>query len=185
VYTRAGDSGLTSLFGGGRVRKDALRIEAYGTVDELMASIGCAHALLEDSQLRTQLTEIQSELFDLASELATPDRDRLLSRGQSLPELSAREVEKLEGWIDAFDGELEPLRNFILSGGAPAAAALHLARTVCRRAERRVVELASDEAVSEVAIRYLNRLSDLLFVLARVVNARLGVAEPRWVGRER
>jgi cob(I)alamin adenosyltransferase len=185
IYTRGGDEGLTSLYGGARVRKDAARIEAYGTLDELGAVLGWARALLADPELADMLLRIQSELFDLASELATPEREKLLARGQSLPQVDAAQVTQLEHWIDALEAKLQPLRNFILSGGAPAAAALHLARTVCRRAERRTVSLGQDEAVSAAALQYLNRLSDLLFVMARSVNARQGVAEPLWVGRER
>jgi cob(I)alamin adenosyltransferase len=185
VYTRGGDSGFTSLFGGTRVRKDAPRIEAYGAVDELNSLLGWAAAVLTDPDLREQLLRVQSELFDLGSELAAPDREKYETRGQRLPQLGDGAVTQLEAWIDALDGELAPLRNFILPGGSAAAAALHVARSVCRRAERRLVALSEQEAVSPVAVRYLNRLSDLFFVMARAVNARLGVAEPTWVGRDR
>jgi cob(I)alamin adenosyltransferase len=185
VYTRGGDGGLTSLFGGSRVRKNAARIEAYGAVDELNSVLGWVCAELTDDDLRGKIIRIQSELFDLGSELAAPQREKLETRGQAFPQVGDGEVLQLEQWIDALEKELAPLRNFILPGGASAAAVLHVGRTVCRRAERRVVALAELETVAESSIRYLNRLSDLLFVMARAVNARLGIAEPTWVGRQR
>ena len=180
VYTRGGDQGETSLFGGTRVSKDDVRVESYGAVDELNSILGVARAALRDAaDLDEKLSLLQSALFDVGGELSAPDPD------QNVPRVSDAEVTELEQWIDKLDEELEPLRNFILPGGTPAAAALHHARTVCRRAERRVISLAVHEPVSDVVVRYLNRLSDLLFVLARVVNARAGVEEPQWVGRER
>lgn len=180
VYTRGGDQGETSLFGGKRVSKADARVEAYGEVDELNSLLGVARSALQDgSDLDEKLAVLQSALFDVGGELAAPDPE------QKVPRVSDGEVEELEGWIDACERELEPIRSFILPGGATAAAVLHHARTVCRRAERRVVSLAADEPVSDVVVRYLNRLSDLLFVMARVVNARAGVEEPKWVGRER
>lgn len=185
VYTRGGDGGETALFGGERVRKDFPRVESYGSVDELNACLGVVRASGIDAQLDAWLATIQSALFDVGGELATPDVEKLASKGQSIPRVSSAEVEELEAWIDTLDQELEPLRNFVLPGGAPAAAQLHLARTVCRRAERRAVSLAAEQEISEVLIRYLNRLSDLLFVMARAVNHRSQVAEPTWVGRER
>jgi cob(I)alamin adenosyltransferase len=185
VYTRGGDAGSTSLFGGARVHKDVPRIEAYGAVDELNAVLGQVTAELCDPDLLQQLAVIQSSLFDLGSELATPGREALAAKGQKLPEVGDAEIDELEKWIDALDTELAPLRNFILPGGDRAAATLHVARTVCRRAERRVVSMAQGEPVSPNALRYLNRLSDLLFVMARAVNARRGIAEPTWVGRQR
>ena len=185
LYTRGGDGGETSLFGGQRVRKSALRVEAYGSVDELNALLGLVRASLTDADLDDRLAAIQSALFDLGGELATPDVDLREQKGQKLPRVGDAEIVELEGWIDASETEVEPLRSFILPGGAPAAARLHHARTVCRRAERRVVELADAEPVSERPVRYLNRLSDLLFVMARVVNRRAEVEEPLWIGRER
>jgi len=185
VYTRGGDTGETALFGGERVRKDLPRVEAYGCVDELNAGLGIVRATGVDSGLDAWLGTIQSALFDVGGELATPDVEKLEAKGQSIPRVGAAEVAELEAWIDQLEEELDPLRNFVLPGGAPAAAQLHSARTVCRRAERRVVTLAASEKISEVVIRYLNRLSDLLFVMARAVNHRAGVAEPNWVGRER
>jgi cob(I)alamin adenosyltransferase len=184
VYTRGGDAGDTSLFGGRRVRKHDPRVEAYGSVDELNAVLGMALVEITDADLRGWLTTIQSALFDLGAELSTPDAERK-SGAKALPHVSDAEVVELEQWIDRLDEELEPLRAFVLPGGTRGSALLHLARTVCRRAERRTVELAEREAVAPTAIRYLNRLSDFLFTLARAVNRRAGVAEPQWVGRER
>jgi cob(I)alamin adenosyltransferase len=185
VYTRGGDQGETSLFGGQRVRKDVPRVEAYGDVDELNAVLGCVCAELSDEDLRGYLRTIQSSLFDLGGELATPEVEEREARGKSSPRVNSDDVAEMEGWIDHLDSELEPLRNFVLPGGDRTAATLHLARTVCRRAERRVIALAQIERIAELPIRYLNRLSDLLFTLARVVNHRRGIAEPEWVGRDR
>ena len=184
VYTRAGDRGETSLFGGGRVSKDAVRVEAYGAVDELNAVLGVARGGLAHDDLDGKLASIQSALFDLGGELARTDEAGRDAKRRG-PVVGDAEVAELESWIDELDTELEPLRNFILPGGAAAAAHLHHARTVCRRAERRLVTLARDEAVSPVLLRYLNRLSDLLFTLARAANRRAGIAEPVWIGRER
>ena len=184
VYTRKGDQGETSLVGGARVRKDAVRVEAYGTVDELNAALGLAGAELEGADLRQWIAIIQSSLFDLGSELATLDVGERKGRGAGR-RISEDDATELEHWIDTLDLELEPLRNFVLPGGSRAAAALHLACTVCRRAERRVVTLAADEPVAPELVRYLNRLSDLLFTMARAVNQRAKVAQPLWVGRDR
>ena len=185
IYTRGGDAGETSLFGGERVRKSAPRVSAYGEVDELNSVLGVARAELEPADLRAMLETIQSSLFDLGGELATPNAPERSAKGKVGPRVAESDVVELEGWIDRLETELEPLRNFILPGGARAAALLHLGRTVCRRAERAVIGLAEQEAVAAVLIRYLNRLSDLLFVMARAVNRRAGVTEPQWVGRER
>lgn len=185
VYTRGGDRGETQLFGGRKVRKNDARLESCGAVDELNAALGVARAAQLDSDLDAELAEIQSALFDLGGELATPDVEEREARGQSLPRVRDESVAELEHWIDRLDEELVPLRNFVLPGGSLAAAQLHHARTICRRAERRVVALAGDEAIAPVLIRYLNRLSDLLFTMARAVNRRAGVEEPPWVGRER
>lgn len=185
IYTRGGDAGDTSLFGGERVRKSAPRVSAYGEVDELNSLLGVARAELAHEDLRARLETIQSSLFDLGGELATPDVRARDAKGKAGPRVADADVAELERWIDQLETELEPLRNFILPGGARAAAVLHLGRTVCRRAERAVIALAEREAVGAVLIRYLNRLSDLLFVMARAVNHRAGVAEPQWVGRER
>jgi cob(I)alamin adenosyltransferase len=185
VYTRGGDDGETSLFGGERVRKNALRVESYGAVDELNAAIGVAVAGIEEEDLREMLGELQLGLFDLGGELATPDVEGREQSGKGVRRIQAADVERLELWIDALERELEPLRNFVLPGGDPTAAQLHFARTVARRAERRVVALAEREPVADAALAYLNRLSDLLFVMARVVNRRANVAEPIWEGRSR
>jgi cob(I)alamin adenosyltransferase len=183
VYTRGGDRGETSLFGGQRVRKDELRVEAYGAVDELNAILGVAAAELEDRELLGLIETVQSTLFDLGGELATPNVDEREAGGKGIPRVAQPQVEELEAWIDKLDEELEPLRNFVLPGGTRAAALLHYGRTVCRRAERRVVALAAGESIASVLVRYLNRLSDLLFTLARAVNRRAGVDETLWSGR--
>jgi cob(I)alamin adenosyltransferase len=185
IYTRGGDTGETSLFGGERVRKNAPRVAAYGEVDELNSALGVARAELGDADLCAKLETIQSSLFDLGGELATPAIADRAARGKAGPRVAERDVLELETWIDQLETELEPLRNFILPGGARAAALLHLGRTVCRRAERAVISLGEREPIEPLLVRYLNRLSDFLFVLARVVNRRAGVAEPQWIGRER
>lgn len=179
IYTRTGDRGETGLFGGGRVRKDAPRVEAYGAVDELNAVLGWATALMTDTDARTWLESVQPDLFTIGAHLATPPTPEGRRRPE-LPALEQARVGEMEAWIDALDPELPPLKAFILPGGSPGGAALHLARTVCRRAERRVVALGVDEEVPEHVVVYLNRLSDLLFVLARLENHRAGVAERPW-----
>ncbi len=183
IYTRRGDTGQTDLFGGERVGKDALRVTAYGDVDELNATVGLAAASGADPALAEDLRDIQSALFDLGASLATPDprhREKAAIGG-----VGDVDVEALEALIDRLEAALPPLATFILPGGTASAAAFHVARTVCRRAERAVVALArqSDESVEESALRYLNRLSDLLFVLARHENARQGVSDVAWTGR--
>lgn len=182
VYTRRGDRGQTDLFGGGRVSKSALRVEAYGEVDELNACVGVVAAQTSHSDLRALLQRVQHALFDIGACLATPDAARR-EKNQMKP-ATEEEVEQLEASIDAFEEELSPLRNFVLPGGTPAAAALHVGRTVCRRAERRCVALAQEEEIDELNLRYLNRLSDLLFVMARLENARAGVPDVEWTGRK-
>jgi cob(I)alamin adenosyltransferase len=182
IYTRGGDAGETSLHGGERVMKDALRVEAYGAVDETNAVIGLALADLADADLRELLVEAQRRLFDVGGELATPDVLEREKKGKAIPRVGDADVERLERAIDRLETELEPLRNFILPGGARAAAQLQLARTVCRRAERAVVRLGQREPVAPTLVRYLNRLSDFLFVCARAVNRRAGVAETIWQG---
>ncbi len=179
IYTRTGDSGETGLFGGGRVAKDHVRVSAYGTVDELNASVGTAVAAVDDARIREWLRTIQHDLFVLGSILATPLRPDG-SVHSYLPPLPSPRIAEMEGWIDAADEELPPLTEFILPGGNAGAAELHRARTVCRRAEREVVGLARDETVDPDVIRYLNRLSDLLFALARLENHRAGVADVIW-----
>jgi len=181
IYTRRGDSGETDLFGGERVPKDHVRVAAYGTVDELNACLGQAAAASEQADVRERVASIQSSLFDLGAYLATPDPARRAKTGMADPE--AAEVERLEADIDAFEKELEPLRRFVLPGGTPAAAAFHVARTVCRRAERETVGLARETDIAPELLRYLNRLSDLLFVLARLENHRAGVPDVEWQPR--
>jgi cob(I)alamin adenosyltransferase len=179
IYTRTGDDGTTGLFGGGRVEKTHVRIDAYGTADELNSALGLVRAELGGSagagSLDAVLAELQSGLFVLGADLATPSEAR-----PSVPRISDEYVIRLERWIDEFDAQLTPLKQFILPGGTPAAAALHLARTICRRAERLTVGAADTESINPQCIVYLNRLSDLLFVLARWVNMQAGVQEAAW-----
>lgn len=184
IYTRTGDDGETGLFGGRRIPKDDHRLEAYGTIDELNSLIGLAAATV-DEDLRARLQIVQSDLFDIGGELATPDLDDRIRRGQVVgPRVTGDDVGQLERWIDALDEEIEPLTRFILPGGTVAAGHLHVARTVCRRAERRLLTMSRAAPVSPEIVRYLNRLSDLLFTVARVVNRRAEVDEPQWLGRE-
>jgi cob(I)alamin adenosyltransferase len=183
IYTKRGDQGETDLLGGGRVSKDCARVEAYGAVDELNACLGQCAAESTHDDLREIIRDIQASLFDLGGYLASPDTER--REKASIPQPEDSDVERLESHIDVLEGELEPLKRFILPGGTRAAASLHLARTVCRRAERREIALHRMEPLSAVALRYLNRLSDLLFVMARVENRRAGVADIEWVGRRR
>ena len=180
IYTRTGDAGDTALFGGGRVSKDHHRVAAYGTVDELNASVGMAVALVSDEEVRDRLSRVQHDLFAIGAVLATiaPQEDR--ARPKGLPELPTERIAEMEAWMDAATEELPPLRAFILPGGGAGAAALHLARTVCRRAERAVVHLATLEQVEEGIVVYLNRLSDLLFTFARLENARAGQGDVEW-----
>ncbi len=181
IYTKTGDNGETSLYGGARVRKDALRIEAYGTVDELNAQLGIVRALAVPAPLDEELGRIQEDLFTLGADLATPGD---VSTG-AIRRITLADSERLERLIDRLEQSLEPLRHFILPAGTPVAAHLHGARTVCRRAERRVVELSSREPVNHDALVYLNRLSDLLFVMARFANHSAGVADHPWTGGAR
>ena len=176
IYTRTGDAGQTSYFDGTRVRKDDPRLDAYGEVDELNAWLGLARASALESALDQALARIQRDLFALGAQLADP-ADKMASRVTKAV-LGDEDVARLEALIDGFDAEVPPLRHFIVAGGTPAAAALHVARTVCRRAERRMVALTP--AVDPVLLRYANRLSDFLFVLARLVNHRAGVREAEW-----
>ncbi len=171
IYTRTGDKGVTGLGDGSRVDKDSLRVEAYGTVDELNSAVGMVLSSSLPDEIRDCLTRIQHELFDLGGELCMP--------GTTL--IPDRYVDRLEHDLDGFNENLPPLKDFILPGGSESAARCHLARTVARRAERRVISLAHNEAVNESTIRYLNRLSDLLFVMARVLARRDGGSEVIWV----
>lgn len=179
IYTKTGDRGDTALFGGGRVPKTHPRVEAYGDVDELNACIGMARAVEMMPRVDEILVGIQRDLFAIGALLATPDREKM-KRQLEKASIDERRVAELERAIDAGDAELEPLRSFIVPGGTPKAAALHVARTVCRRAERRVIALMPAEELPDVVIVYLNRLSDLLFTLARVANRRAGAGEVTW-----
>jgi len=179
IYTKTGDTGETGLYGGTRVPKDEIRVEACGMVDELNACIGTARCQIRDEEINTILHRIQNELFDVGADLATIDAHPKASSMRIPPTLTP----ELEREIDRFEDQLPPLKNFVLPGGSTGGAAIHLARTVCRRAERCVVALAKEEAVNPEVLIYLNRLSDLLFVLARVVNHRLGESEPLWESR--
>jgi cob(I)alamin adenosyltransferase len=170
IYTRTGDSGNTGLGDGSRVPKDSLRVEAMGAVDELNSCLGVLLAETLDADIAAQLIEIQHDLFDLGGELSIP----------GYTALRADQVERLESILDAHNDTLEPLKEFILPGGSRAAGLCHLARAMCRRAERRTTTLAGAETVSPFSLQYLNRLSDLLFVLARVINRRGGRGDVLW-----
>lgn len=185
IYTRTGDSGETALFGGGRVPKNHLRVEAYGEVDELNAALGFALVTIEaagGSSLVERLRTVQEDLFSIGAHLATPDAENS-SAGKHLPALPSQRVAEMERWIDEMDSRLPPLKNFILPGGTEAAARLHLARAVCRRAERRTLGLTLESPVDSGIIMYLNRLSDLLFTLARDANREAGMEDVPWRGR--
>ena len=173
IYTRTGDSGETSLFGGDRVLKDNPRVETYGTVDELNSFIGVARASWPQSPIDSELHKIQSDLFDLGAQLASPGAGRFTG-------VDPGRIPHLEQAIDELESQLKPLQNFILPGGSMAAGHLHVARTACRRAERLVVSLRDDTEATLRAIAYLNRLSDYLFVAARFANAEHGVEDVPW-----
>jgi cob(I)alamin adenosyltransferase len=179
IYTRTGDDGTTGIFGGDRVKKTHPRIRAYGTVDEANAQIGVAVAILAEFEecgaVRRELEEIQSSLFVLGADLATP-----LASQSSAPRISDQHVANVERQIDLISADLPELQNFILPGGSVAAATLHVARTVCRRAERLTVDLAAEEEINPETIVFLNRLADLLFVMSRQVNALLKVEDVVW-----
>lgn len=170
IYTRTGDDGTTGLGDGSRTDKDSLRVEAFGTVDELNSAIGMLASGHVNAELATLLTEIQHQLFDLGGELCIP--------GTSV--MTAADVASLEAALDRYNANLPALKDFILPGGTPSGAACHLARAVCRRAERRICTLADAEQVNPESLRYINRLSDLLFVLARVINTSAGNHEVLW-----
>jgi cob(I)alamin adenosyltransferase len=174
IYTKTGDAGETGLFGGGRVPKDDPRVRAYGDVDELNAALGLAASLDPAGFESDFLQSLQRDLFAIGAELATPNA------GKVREQVSTDRVSAIEQIIDKHEATLPPLKNFILPGGTPKAAALHLARTTCRRAERAVVTLSRDQKINPVIIHYLNRLSDLLFVLARAVNKQAGRADIVW-----
>lgn len=175
IYTKTGDRGETSLIGGGRVRKDDPRIEVYGTLDELSSTLGVARAYGMDPQLDAHLYEIQLDLFDLGALFASS------GSSDKFPGVGEHRVALLEVAIDSMENDLEPLQNFILPGGTAGAAHLHVARTICRRAERIAVALEPPGEAIQRAIRYLNRLSDYLFVAARFANYKAGVADVPWI----
>ncbi len=182
LYTRTGDDGSTGLFGGTRVPKNGARIEAYGTVDELNATVGVAITSLPEgtagvAHLRTMLIDLQSLLFDLGADLATPLDS---PHADKVRRLNDDDIRQLETWIDEIDAANPAMTSFILPGGTPAAAHLHVARTICRRAERRVLSCGEEAPLGTAPLTWLNRLSDLLFALARRVNHELGVADTPW-----
>ncbi len=179
IYTKTGDEGDTALFGGGRVPKNDPRVEAYGAVDELNSFVGLALTALADGDIAIGLRLIQNDLFALGANLATPAGDGSRPRPQT-PDVPMDRVEAMEGWIDQATDELPELREFILPGGTEGAARLHVCRSVCRRAERAVVALGANEPLDRAIVPYLNRLSDLLFVWARLENHRTGQADVPW-----
>jgi cob(I)alamin adenosyltransferase len=179
IYTKTGDAGDTGLFGGGRVKKDDPRVEAYGDVDELNAVIGMARALEQLPRIDEVLVPMQRDLFSIGALLATPNLDKM-HKHLSKANIDDRRIRELEQVIDDCDRDLEPLKAFIIPGGSRKGAMLHVARTVCRRAERRVVHLQREVEIPELVVIYLNRLSDLLFTLARLANVLTGVGEVTW-----
>jgi cob(I)alamin adenosyltransferase len=178
IYTRKGDKGETGLIGGKRVLKSALRVEAYGEIDELNAVLGWIRAKLTDETIRADLLQIQRDLFAVGAQLADPTGH--VEQKAEKAGLHEGRVRELEGIIDRYDAVLSPLRAFILPGGSECGALLHLTRTVCRRAERRMVALSQDVPLSPILITYINRLSDLLFTLARAINREAGIEEIPW-----
>ena len=177
IYTKTGDEGMTGLGGGQRVAKDSLRVEAYGTVDELNSQIGVALAIGLCERLTSELPAIQNQLFDLGADLATPATSQAR---HPVPTVQQRHIEALESLIDGLNEVVGPLTNFLLPGGSPGAAQLHVARTICRRAERETLTLSHEEPIGDLVLPYLNRLSDLLFVVARFENHQRGAPEPLW-----
>jgi len=179
IYTKTGDTGETALFGGGRVPKDDARVEAYGDVDELNAALGMARAVEPMPRIDEVLVPIQRDLFSIGALLATPDLDKM-HKHLAKANIDDRRIRDLEHAIDDCENELEPLKAFVIPGGSQKGAILHVARTVCRRAERRVVRLQREVEIPSLVVIYLNRLSDLLFMLARVANVRTGAGEVTW-----
>jgi cob(I)alamin adenosyltransferase len=175
IYTRSGDDGSTGLYGGGRVSKCDLRVETFGIVDELNAQLGVVRTLPLPKGFDEVLSILQNQMFDLGAELATPD-----AIGRGTDSLQDAQVARIEEWIDHFEAGLAPLRAFILPGGSPVAAGLHLARCVCRRAERQMVALSQVAPMRETVLKYMNRVGDLLFVMARSANAETGQADVPW-----
>ncbi len=176
IYTRTGDDGMTSLFGGGRVKKNNIRVEAYGTVDELNAVLGIVRAISRDEKIKEIVQTVQNLLFTLGADLATP----FDVKSSKLKRIRDEDIKLVEDFIDELEMELEPLKNFILPGGVFLSSVLHLARAVCRRAERRIISLAEVEEINDKVIPFINRLSDLFFVLARYANKIEGVDDIKW-----
>ena len=176
IYTRKGDDGTTTLYGGGRIKKHHLRIEAYGTVDELNSHVGFVRDQSEDERVREFLLDIQNDLFNIGSHLATVDP----RMKEKLPNLPESIITKLEIEIDAYEEGLEPMKNFVLPGGHPIISSTHIARCVCRRTERIAIELSEGEEIAVAIIPFLNRLSDYLFVLARKFTSDLNIDEIPW-----
>ena len=187
IYTKTGDKGETALYGGTRVSKASARVESYGTIDELNSFIGVAKSEVNDETVLNQLKKIQFDLFTLGSESATPTDKLTLANGKSRLALmiTDKEIEELENWMDDFEKELAPLQYFILPGGGRSATSLHVCRTVCRRAERSLVFLNESEEVRPEIIKYMNRLSDYLFVLARYVSKLNNESEEYWNPNDR
>ena len=178
IYTKGGDKGETGLFGGERVPKDSIRIEAYGTIDELNSFIGLTIIEIKDQEVKELLNRIQNNLFTLGSDLAAPDNEK--NKKHNIPRIKESHFEEIEKEIDKFDSRMEELRNFILPGGCKSSALLHICRTICRRAERRVVTLSNGVNLNPEIIIFLNRLSDLFFVLARYENKISGIEDIKW-----
>ena len=179
IYTRTGDKGDTGLFGGGRVDKDHPRVDAYGVVDELNAVLGMARAANREPRINEIILGIQRDLFSIGALLATPDHQKM-EEHLTKAVIGENRISELESFIDECDRELKPLKAFIIPGGTQCAAALHFARTVCRRAERQVVSLGKELTLPPIVVVYINRLSDLLFTLARLANSRAGNTEETW-----
>lgn len=177
VYTRTGDTGTTTLVGGERVKKNCIRIEAYGTIDEFSAQLGLAEALIEDSVISQHLRIVQNKLFNIGGYLAT---DVAPDTQPPAWGLSAEDIANVESWIDCLDEQTPKIKAFVLPGGAHNAAAAHVARTVCRRAERRILDLSETSYVDPLLIKYINRLSDYLFILSRYLNFKQGISEIVW-----
>lgn len=179
IYTRTGDAGETGLFGGGRVSKAHVRVEAYGSVDELNSVVGWALTRVADGTVRDRLAVLQHDLFSVGAELATPEPAEGRRRPET-PGVPVHRVQEMERWIDEADEELPPLRQFVLPGGSEGSAALHVARAVCRRTERAVAAVRERRVAEEEALRFLNRLSDVLFTFARLENHRTGTPDVTW-----
>ena len=177
IYTRNGDDGSTGLFGGERVSKHHLRVRAYGAVDETNSAVGLARAATEDPSFTGPLADVQHRLFDIGADLATPGDSQ---HRKKLPQITTDHLEEMEAVIDAALEEVPPLKKFVLPGGSELAARLHMARTICRRAERGCVGLAGQEPIGDQVVPYLNRLSDMLFALARLANHRDGCGDVTW-----